>query len=133
MARRSWLPTFSGTWNTARPPFETITTCFSYPASRKNPTMASRLRRSRGVLCASGEARIVELRLNKSRWETVGDLRNLALEHATGDFIVNWDDDDWHHPRRIEVQMQARGEDTAVLLRTRIHHSLVNGCSRYAE
>ncbi|MGA7411470.1 MAG: glycosyltransferase family A protein, partial [Bryobacteraceae bacterium] len=81
----------------------------------------------------SGDARIFELRLNKSRWQTVGDLRNLALEHATGDYVVNWDDDDWHHPRRIEVQMQARGEDTAVLLRTRIHHSLMNGCSRYAE
>jgi hypothetical protein len=82
---------------------------------------------------ASGDARILELRLNKSRWQTVGDLRNIALENATGDFIVNWDDDDWHHPRRIEVQMRSRGEDTAVLLRTRIHHSLVNGCSRYAE
>jgi hypothetical protein len=82
---------------------------------------------------ASGDPRIVELRLQKSRWQTVGDLRNLALEHATGDFVINWDDDDWHHPRRIEVQMGARGDDTAVLLKTRVHHSLVNGCSRYAE
>jgi hypothetical protein len=82
---------------------------------------------------ASGDARIVELRLKKSSWQTIGDLRNLALEHASGDFIVNWDDDDWHHPRRIEVQMQARSRDTAVLLKRRIHHSLVNGCSRYAE
>ena len=29
--------------------------------------------------------------------------------------------------------MGARGDDTAVLLKTRVHHSLVNGCSRYAE
>ena len=87
-------------------------------------------------LC-SNDSRIRELRLQKSRWHTVGDLRNLALEHATGDFIINWDDDDWHHPRRMEVQMKAqmkaRHEDAAVLLKNRIHHSLVNGCSRYAE
>ena len=91
-------------------------------------------------LC-SNDSRIRELRLQKSRWQTVGDLRNLALEHATGDFIINWDDDDWHHPRRMEVQMKAQmetrmkdgQEDAAVLLKNRIHHSLVNGCSRYAE
>lgn len=82
---------------------------------------------------ATADSRIRELRIQKSRWQTVGDLRNLALEHATGDFIINWDDDDWHHPRRIEVQMQARAEDTAVLLRTRIHHDLISGYSRYAE
>jgi hypothetical protein len=82
---------------------------------------------------ATADPRIRELRIQKSRWHTVGDLRNLALEHATGDFIINWDDDDWHHPRRMEVQMQARAEDTAVLLRTRIHHNLITGCSRYAE
>lgn len=82
---------------------------------------------------ASKDPRVREVRFVKSRWQTVGDLRNLGLELATGDFIINWDDDDWHHPRRIEVQMEAQGEDTAVLLRRRIHHSLVNGCSRYAE
>lgn len=79
------------------------------------------------------DPRIRELRLLKSRWDTVGDLRNLALEHATSDYILNWDDDDWHHPLRMEVQMRARREDAAVLLKTRIHHSLVNGRSRYAE
>ncbi len=79
------------------------------------------------------DPRIRELRFQKSRWHTVGDLRNLALEHATGDYIINWDDDDWHHPLRMEVQMRARGPNTAVLLKTRIHHSLVNGCSLYAE
>jgi Glycosyl transferase family 2 len=79
------------------------------------------------------DPRIRELRFQKSRWHTVGDLRNLGLEYATGDFIINWDDDDWHHPKRMEVQMRARARDTAVLLRRRIHHSLVHGSSRYAE
>lgn len=38
--------------------------------------------------------------------ETVGALRNYALEAATGDFVVpQWDDDDWSHPERIERQM----------------------------
>jgi hypothetical protein len=79
------------------------------------------------------DPRIRELRFHKSRWQTVGDLRNLALDHATGEYIINWDDDDWHHPLRMEVQMRARGPNVAVLLKTRIHHSLVNGCSIYAE
>lgn len=32
--------------------------------------------------------------------------RNFALEHATGDFIVNHDSDDWSHPQRIQLQVE---------------------------
>lgn len=35
----------------------------------------------------------------------IGDLRNIALDHANGDYCATWDDDDWYHPRRIEAQM----------------------------
>jgi hypothetical protein len=37
--------------------------------------------------------------------QTLGALRNLAMDSALGDLICNWDDDDLHHPRRIEVQL----------------------------
>ena len=35
---------------------------------------------------------------------TLGELRNLSLEHARGDYFVQWDDDDWYHPNRIDIQ-----------------------------
>lgn len=35
---------------------------------------------------------------------TLGELRNRALELATGDLVAQWDDDDWYHPERLERQ-----------------------------
>ena len=37
----------------------------------------------------------------------LGDLRNISLEKATGDYMICCDDDDWFHPKRIEVQLQS--------------------------
>lgn len=34
----------------------------------------------------------------------LGKLRNISLDEATGDYLVQWDDDDWYHPERIEIQ-----------------------------
>ena len=82
---------------------------------------------------ASDDARVVELRFQKKPWDTVGDLRNLGLKYATGDFLISWDDDDWHHPKRIEVQMSAQTGDAAVFLRKRIHYSLLNQAACYVD
>jgi hypothetical protein len=55
-------------------------------------------------------ARIIESRTDV-RWvkgregSNIGIRRNLSLEHATGEWIAIWDDDDWHAPRRLELQM----------------------------
>jgi glycosyltransferase involved in cell wall biosynthesis len=38
---------------------------------------------------------------------TLGELRNLAIERAAGEFVAQWDDDDLCDPRRLEVQMAA--------------------------
>src|SRR5207249_7696815 len=38
---------------------------------------------------------------------TLGELRNLSVASASGTYVMVWDDDDWHHPRRIEVQLAA--------------------------
>lgn len=38
---------------------------------------------------------------------TLGDLRNHAISSASGEFICNWDDDDWSHPMRLESQLAA--------------------------
>jgi glycosyltransferase involved in cell wall biosynthesis len=80
----------------------------------------------------SDDDRILEIRIKKKPTDTVGDLRNIGLEHASGDFIINWDDDDWYHPRRIEVQLAAQQGDSAVLLKRRLHYSFENGCARYS-
>lgn len=37
----------------------------------------------------------------------LGQKRNFAIEYADGQYICNWDDDDWYHRRRIEAQVQS--------------------------
>ena len=37
--------------------------------------------------------------------KTIGAKRNIGCQMARGDVIVNWDDDDWSHPHRIESQV----------------------------
>jgi len=36
---------------------------------------------------------------------TLGELRNISIEKANGEFICIWDDDDWHHSERLERQL----------------------------
>jgi glycosyltransferase involved in cell wall biosynthesis len=38
---------------------------------------------------------------------TLGALRNAAVDAASGEYVCQWDDDDRHHPRRLEVQLGA--------------------------
>ncbi len=38
---------------------------------------------------------------------TLGELRNCGLEAAQGEFVCQWDDDDWSGPQRIELQLAA--------------------------
>ena len=46
------------------------------------------------------------IKLEKKPVNTLGKLRNRTLDEAHGDFLVQWDDDDWYHPRRISIQAQ---------------------------
>jgi glycosyltransferase involved in cell wall biosynthesis len=55
----------------------------------------------------------------------LGDLRNLAIDHASGDLIVGWDDDDWHHPLRLETQVRAYRPGSTVLLQRQIRYNLL--------
>jgi len=36
----------------------------------------------------------------------LGFIRNLAVKYADGDYICQWDDDDWYHSNRISTQFQ---------------------------
>lgn len=38
---------------------------------------------------------------------TLGERRNLAIKNAEGDYVCVWDDDDWHHPHRLETQLNS--------------------------
>lgn len=35
----------------------------------------------------------------------LGELRNIALWHAGGAYVAQWDDDDWYHPDRLDRQV----------------------------
>jgi predicted acetyltransferase len=38
---------------------------------------------------------------------TLGDLRNISISEAVGEYICIWDDDDWFHKNRLEFQFDA--------------------------
>jgi glycosyltransferase involved in cell wall biosynthesis len=56
----------------------------------------------------------------------LGAARNLSLDAANGEFLMQWDDDEWYHPDRIAVQMEAiaGGLDAVVLRDTLMHMDL---------
>jgi hypothetical protein len=59
---------------------------------------------------------IVHLRLGERA--TIGAKRNLACEHARGELIAHWDDDDWYAPWRLSAQLarlEATGADVCGL------------------
>lgn len=41
--------------------------------------------------------------------------RNLALEHASGRYVTFHDSDDWIHPQRLQVQVEALADDPRLL------------------
>lgn len=42
---------------------------------------------------------------------SLGEMRNASISAANGDFVCQWDDDDWYSPRRIESQLRASIEN----------------------
>lgn len=45
----------------------------------------------------------------------LGELRNIAIERARGEWICQWDDDDRYHPERLRLQWEhAQSEQAAV-------------------
>jgi glycosyltransferase involved in cell wall biosynthesis len=49
------------------------------------------------------------VRLVADQGNTLGRLRNHSIDLATGDWCVQWDDDEWYHPWRIERQTSVLG------------------------
>lgn len=63
------------------------------------------------------------LKIEKKPGNILGYLRNLSLQEAFGDFITQWDDDDWYHPDRLQTQVEAllQGYDACCLSNTLMH------------
>jgi glycosyltransferase involved in cell wall biosynthesis len=54
-----------------------------------------------------GSLRRSDIRIiDPSGKRSLGALRNIALESASGDVCCQWDDDDLNHPQRLERQLQ---------------------------
>lgn len=67
--------------------------------------------------------RVQYVRIEPSPDNILGDLRNISIEHATGDYLTCWDDDDWFHPNRIKVQLSVLNEGyDACCLRGNLFH-----------
>ncbi len=67
--------------------------------------------------------RLRYVRVEKTPETTLGRLRNLSLDTARGDWIAQWDDDDWYHPERLSAQgaVLAAGKSACVLRGTLMH------------
>lgn len=92
---RQWLR-----WNVLRQtyrPIQIITVDASVPFNDE-----------RGLVLARGSIGAVEtLELRPGTDFTCGQLRNLVIAHARGQYLVWMDDDDWYHPERITWLVEA--------------------------
>jgi len=50
---------------------------------------------------------VVKVSLPPVQGITLGELRNIGVRQATGDYACTWDDDDIHHVERLRVQLAA--------------------------
>ena len=62
--------------------------------------------------------------------QTLGELRNLSVSQARGEYVAQWDDDDWYAPERLEAQMNAlrqHPDAQACVLRRWLLHDHLTG------
>lgn len=70
--------------------------------------------------------------------QATGQLRNICCTLSRGEFIAHWDDDDWSHPKRLEEQIAALGDQQVTGYNRMLFHgpgdevSLYVGTARYA-
>lgn len=61
----------------------------------------------------------------------IGALRNISADNACGEYVATWDDDDIHHPERLDRQYKAivrsDGEKDGCLLLSVLFHNMNNG------
>jgi glycosyltransferase involved in cell wall biosynthesis len=47
------------------------------------------------------------IRIKRPCEETLGNARNNAIYRCEGKYVCIWDDDDWHHEERLNIQLNA--------------------------
>ncbi|MEN5197009.1 glycosyltransferase family A protein [Sphingobacterium faecium] len=57
------------------------------------------------VLNTIKDNRIVSFAIDPKLNLTTGELRNLSIQYCNGDYFCQWDDDDWNHCERLQIQM----------------------------
>lgn len=62
---------------------------------------------TRGVLAGLDDERVRAIEVPIEPKQTLGALRNLAVSESCGQYVTQWDDDDWYHPDRLAAQMRA--------------------------
>lgn len=72
---------------------------------------------------------IREIKVQKTESVHVGALRNMAFDAAKGDWLLTWDDDDWHDPGHMAYQAQRTPEGRMSLLQNRIQHDFESDCA----
>jgi glycosyltransferase involved in cell wall biosynthesis len=60
---------------------------------------------------------------------TLGERRNLSIQASNGDYFCQWDDDDWYHDQRLEIQMGEairNGKDASILVYYLLYNAVTN-------
>jgi glycosyltransferase involved in cell wall biosynthesis len=75
------------------------------------------------VLAAVPAGELTYIKLEKRPENVLGRLRNMTLEAARGEFLLQWDDDDWIHPERMQRQVDVllQGYDACTLHGSLMH------------
>ncbi len=91
------------------------------------------------VIVSDNDAQVDALRVRQFKSPTkvvgiggprsLGELRNEGLYHADGDYVCQWDDDDYYHPERISYQMRYCGAGLACVLLHQVRYSFANDCA----
>ena len=58
-------------------------------------------------LAGLDDTRVRAVQVASTKRIPLGELRNESIRHADAALVAQWDDDDWHAPRRLELQAKA--------------------------
>lgn len=64
---------------------------------------------------------------NRGSKLSLGELRNISVNEAEGDYVCQWDDDDWYSCDRLEIQMKYildKGKSASILIQWIIFDSI---------
>lgn len=62
---------------------------------------------TQNLLRQTNQKNIKIVSVENANQRKLGELRNLSIENSDGDYVCQWDDDDWYHPTRVDIQYKA--------------------------